>query len=344
MLDTRKGAALLAVIDTGSFEQAALRLHLTPSAVSQRVSAIESELGMPLIVRAKPCRATPAGQKLVQYLRRSRLLEDEFLAEHGEQAGPVSIALAVNNDTLATWLLPGLAAFLIKEHILLDIALDDQDHTYSLLSQGLALAGVSSTAAPMRGCVAEPLGVMRYRMLATPAFVRRWFPKGFEREAARVAPLMVFDRKDTLQSAFLQRELGLPAGSYPCHYLPASDAFMQAIRLGLRLWDAARAAVRQAGRARRPGRSRARQDQRCGLVLAPLASAVAQARATERASAGRGPRKLAAGARETDAQMRTPSFPLFGNDGAGVMRAAGKGRARPGSSPGCGTWSWRSLV
>jgi LysR family transcriptional regulator (chromosome initiation inhibitor) len=233
MLDTRKGAALLAVIDTGSFEQAALRLHLTPSAVSQRVSAIESELGMPLIVRAKPCRATPAGQKLVQYLRRSRLLEDEFLAEHGEQAGPVSIALAVNNDTLATWLLPGLAAFLIKEQILLDIALDDQDHTYTLLSQGLALAGVSSTAAPMRGCVAEPLGVMRYRMLATPAFVRRWFPKGFDREAAREAPLMVFDRKDTLQSAFLQRELGLPAGSYPCHYLPASEAFMQAIRLGL---------------------------------------------------------------------------------------------------------------
>jgi LysR family transcriptional regulator (chromosome initiation inhibitor) len=233
MLDTRKGAALLAVIDTGSFERAALRLHLTPSAVSQRVSAIESELGRPLIVRAKPCRATPAGQQLVQYLRRSRLLEDEFLAEHGEHASPISIALAVNNDTLATWLLPALAAFLIKEQILLDIALDDQDHTYTLLSQGLALAGVSSTAAPMRGCVAEPLGVMRYRMLAAPAFVRRWFPKGLEREAARVAPLMVFDRKDALQSAFLQRELGLPPGSYPCHYLPASESFMQAIRLGL---------------------------------------------------------------------------------------------------------------
>src|SRR6266571_3372202 len=150
MLDTKKGEALLAVIDTGSFEQAALRLHLTPSAVSQRVSAIEGELGAPLIVRAKPCRATPAGQKLVQYLRRSRLLEDEFLAEHGEHGGPLSVALAVNNDTLATWLLPGLAEFLVKEQILLDIALDDQDHTYTLLAQGQALAGVSSTAAPMR--------------------------------------------------------------------------------------------------------------------------------------------------------------------------------------------------
>jgi LysR family transcriptional regulator (chromosome initiation inhibitor) len=234
MLDARKGEALLAVIDSGSFEQAALRLNLTASAVSQRVSAMESELGMPLIIRGKPCRATAAGQRLVQYLRRARLLEDEFIADSGASNGhALSVALAVNNDTLATWLLPGLATFLIRENILLDIMLDDQDHTYTLLSQGLALAGVSSHAEPMRGCEVQALGAMRYRLLASPAFAARWFPKGLEREAARVAPLMVFDRKDTLQSAFLQRELGLPPGSYPCHYMPASEAFAHAVRLGL---------------------------------------------------------------------------------------------------------------
>lgn len=234
MLDTRKGDALLAVIDTGSFEQAAALLHLTPSAVSQRVSAMESELGTPLIVRSKPCRATAAGQRLVQYLRRSRLLEEEFLAENGQsEAHQLSVALAVNNDTLATWLLPGLAAFLVAEKILLDIMLDDQDHTYRLLSQGLALAGVSSEAEPMRGCQVTALGAMRYRLLAAPAFAARWFPGGLDREAARSAPLMVFDRKDNLQADFLQRELGLPPGSYPCHFMPASEAFMRAIVLGL---------------------------------------------------------------------------------------------------------------
>ncbi|MES2320920.1 MAG: LysR family transcriptional regulator ArgP [Pseudomonadota bacterium] len=234
MLDTRKGDALLAVIDTGSFEQAAALLHLTPSAVSQRVSAMESELGTPLIVRSKPCRATAAGQRLVQYLRRSRLLEEEFLAENGQSdARQLSVALAVNNDTLATWLLPGLADFLVAEKILLDILLDDQDHTYRLLSQGLALAGVSSEAEPMRGCQVAPLGAMRYRLLAAPAFAARWFPGGLDREAARLTPLMVFDRKDTLQSNFLQRELGLPPGSYPCHFMPASEAFLRAIMLGL---------------------------------------------------------------------------------------------------------------
>lgn len=231
MFDTRKGDALLAVIDSGSFEQAAVLLHLTPSAVSQRVSALEAALGAPLLIRSKPCRATPAGQRLLQYLRRSRLLDAEFAADSA--AGPLSVALAVNNDTLATWLLPGLAPFLIAERILLDITVDDQDHTYALLAQGLALAGVSSEAAPMRGCAATALGAMRYRLLASTGFAQRHFPAGLTRDAARAAPLMVFDRKDMLQASFLLRELGLPAGSYPCHHVPASAAFLNAITLGL---------------------------------------------------------------------------------------------------------------
>ncbi len=234
MLDTRKGEALLAVIDSGSFEQAAALLHLTPSAVSQRISAMEAELGTLLVVRARPCHATPAGTRLVQYLRRSRLLEQEYLADSGNpDIHPLSIAIAVNNDTLASWLLPGLAQFLITERIVLDITVDDQDHTSALLAQGLALAAVSSSADAMRGCERTLLGDMRYRLLAAPEFAEKWFPRGLEREAARRAPLMVFDRKDTLQKNFLQHELGLPEGSYPCHYVPASAAFMQAIELGL---------------------------------------------------------------------------------------------------------------
>ncbi len=234
MLDSRKGEALLAVIDSGSFEQAAHLLHLTPSAVSQRVSALESELGTPLLVRGKPCRATQTGQRVVQYLRRSRLLEAEFLADHlGQSGAPLTVSLAVNNDSLATWLLPALAPYLLDQQILLDIALDDQDHTYALLAQGKVMAGISTEAKAMRGCTADSLGVMRYRMLATPAFATRWFPDGLQRDAARHAPLVVFDRKDELQASFLLRELGLPAGSYPCHYIGSSEPFMKAIELGL---------------------------------------------------------------------------------------------------------------
>ena len=232
-IDARKSAALLAVLETGSFEGAAALLHLTPSAVSQRVSALEAELGAPLVLRARPCRATRDGERLVQYLRRARLLEQEFEAERNDSARPVPIPLAVNNDALATWLLPGLSHFLATERITLDITLDDQDHTYDLLAQGIALAGISSNPHPMRGCTAVPLGAMRYHLVAAPRFARRWFPDGLTRDAARRAPLLAFDRKDDMQAEFLERVLGLPPGSYPCHYVPASDPFLRAIELGI---------------------------------------------------------------------------------------------------------------
>ncbi|WP_028454581.1 HTH-type transcriptional regulator ArgP [Chitinilyticum litopenaei] len=233
-LDHRQTEAFLAVIDSGSFDAAASRLHLTAAAVSQRVRALETGLGATLLVRARPCHATAAGQKLLQYLRRARLLEEDFHAEFsgGEQAA-LSIALAVNADTLGTWLLPALAPFLIAERVLIDVTVDDQDHTYALLAAGQALACVSTERQAMRGCVAEPLGIMRYRMLAAPEYARRCFPHGFRREEARTAPVMVFNRKDALQADFLQRHFGLPPGSYPCHHVPATEPFLAAIALGL---------------------------------------------------------------------------------------------------------------
>jgi len=232
-IDPRRSAAFIAAVDNGSLEAAALQLRITPSAVSQRISALEQELGTPLLVRTRPCRPTAPGMHLLQFLRRRALLEQEFMAERDSEAGPVRVALAVNNDTLATWLLPLLAPLLIEEELLVEFVLDNQGHTFALLEQGQAVACISGEAEPMRGCTVEPLGMMRYRMVAAPAFARRWFPRGLEREAARKAPVMVFDRKDTLQTQFLLQHLGLPEGSYPFHYVPASDPYVQAIRLGL---------------------------------------------------------------------------------------------------------------
>ncbi len=232
-IDARRSAALVAAVDTGSLDAAAALLRITPSAVSQRITALEQDMGTPLLVRTRPCRPTAPGARLLQFLRRQALMEAEFLAELENDAGPVRVALAVNNDTLATWLLPVLAPILIDEHLLVEFVLDNQGHTFAMLEQGQALACVSGEAEPMRGCTVTPLGRMRYRMVAAPAFARRWFPSGIDRDAARRAPVMVFDRKDTLQTAFLLQHFGLPEGAYPFHYVPASDPYVQAIRLGL---------------------------------------------------------------------------------------------------------------
>ncbi|MEC4718870.1 LysR family transcriptional regulator ArgP [Noviherbaspirillum sp. CPCC 100848] len=232
-LDPRQSQALLAVIDTGSFELAAATLHLTASAVSQRVRALETALGTPLVVRTRPCRTTPAGQRLLQYLRRVQSLEDDLRADFAGGPEPLAVTIAVNADTLASWLLPALADFIIEERILLDLTVDDQDHTYALLEAGLALGCVSTETRPMRGCQAQPLGSMRYRCMAAPAFRDRWFGKGMTRAAVQQAPVVQFNRKDRLQADFLQRHYGLMPGGYPSHFVPASEAFMRAIELGL---------------------------------------------------------------------------------------------------------------
>jgi LysR family transcriptional regulator (chromosome initiation inhibitor) len=232
--DHKHAEALLAVVDSGSFEQAATELHLTPSAISQRVRQLEMQLGTPLLVRSRPCRATMAGQQLLQYLRRARLLEQDFLASFsGEAAAPLTVPLAVNADTLSTWLLPALSDFLIAENVLISLTVDDQDHTYALMQEGQALACVSAEPHPMQGCVVHELGVLRYRMLASPVFYQRWFAQGFSRDAARLAPVMVFNRKDALQSTFLQQLFGLRPGAYPEHHVPASEPYLQSILLGL---------------------------------------------------------------------------------------------------------------
>ena len=233
-LDFRQTDALLAVIETGSFEAAATRLHVTASAISQRIRALETRLGQPLVVRSRPCRSTQQGQRLLQYLRRSAWLEEDMAAELAAEArAPLVMALALNADTLGTWFIPTLAGLLIREQVLLDVMVEDQEHTYALLEAGLALACVTTEAQPMRGCHAEPLGNMRYHMVATPDFVARWFATGFDRNNARHAPVMVFNRKDALQADFLLHRFGLPRHAYPSHFLPSHESYYAAIRHGL---------------------------------------------------------------------------------------------------------------
>lgn len=233
-LDPKHTEAFQAVIQTGSFEQAALFLHLTPPAISQRVRALESILGTPLVVRSRPCRATEVGQRLLQYLRRATLLEADLLAELSEDMrAPQVVAIALNSDSLGTWFFPALAEVLRREQVLLDLTVEDQDHTYTLLESGLAIGCISTETTAMRGCMAEPLGNMRYRLACTPQFRRQYFPQGLTREALRRAAVVAYTRKDTLQSSFLLEHFGLPEGAYPCHYIPGCEAHFAGIRHGL---------------------------------------------------------------------------------------------------------------
>ncbi|MFC9560812.1 LysR family transcriptional regulator ArgP [Agromyces sp. NPDC056965] len=228
---------LAVVIDEGTFDAAARRLRITPSAVSQRVKALEQQLGRVLVVRSKPVRATDAGAPIVRLARQVALLEHDALAEFGldeASARPISLALAVNADSLATWFLPALARVGERHPVVFDLHRDDQDFTAGLLESGTVLGAVTSQSAPVAGCLVRPLGVMRYEAVATPVFAERWgLAPGVGRVASlAAAPLVDFDRRDDLQREHLSAQ-GIDPDGPPRHFVPASSDFATAVKLGL---------------------------------------------------------------------------------------------------------------
>src|ERR1700744_2460491 len=94
--------ALVAIADHGSFEAAARQLHVTPSAVSQRVRALEAAAGQVLISRGTPCRPTAHGMRLVRLGRQTRFLYDEA-SQAITAATAVELPVAVNADSVGNW-------------------------------------------------------------------------------------------------------------------------------------------------------------------------------------------------------------------------------------------------
>ena len=216
-------------------------MSLTLAAVSLRIKSLEEALGQRLLVRGKQQRLTPAGQHLLGHIRQVRLLEADVLSSllgsgrRSKTARLQSLSVAVNADSLTSWFLPGVAPALLKHRLLLDIVIDDQDHTHDALKNGDVTGCVTTLAQAMRGCIAEPLGIMRYHCVAAPALIEAWRAGSSAVIAQRLlaSPAVIFNRKDALQDAFLAQHFDLRQALYPRHFVPAVDAFHQALELGM---------------------------------------------------------------------------------------------------------------
>jgi len=236
MLDYAALSALAAVIRDGSFERAALSLHVTPSAVSQRVRLLEERVGCALVIREQPCRPTEAGRRLCHHVDRVRLLEQDLqgalpaLAPQGVTR--VRLPIAVNADSLGTWFAPAVAAFAATAPVLVELAVDDQDHTSEWLRSGTVLAAVTGTARAATGCNSRALGAMRYVAAASPAFKARYFAQGVGAASLALAPSLVFNNKDDLQARWVRR-LCHRHVELPRHTLPSTQAFVTAAVAGM---------------------------------------------------------------------------------------------------------------
>lgn len=238
MLDYPSLAAVAAVVREGSFERAARALNVTASAVSQRVKLLEERLGSVLIVRGQPCTATDSGRLLCRHVERVGMLEQDLqvtlptLTPASDNAGRVTLRVAVNADSLGTWFLRAMADFVSTEPALLDVALDDEEHTAGWLRASEVLAAVTASARVVQGCDSIALGRLRYVAVASPAFVRRYFAAGVTAASLARAPGLTFNRKDRLQAQWI-RALCRRQVDTPTHWLPSTQAFVDASSAGI---------------------------------------------------------------------------------------------------------------
>jgi LysR family transcriptional regulator (chromosome initiation inhibitor) len=234
---------LLAVVDEGTFDAAAHVLHVTPSAVSQRVKALEQRTGRVLLTRTRPVRATESGEVVVRFARQLARLEKDAREELGMSAGaePTRVSIAVNADSLATWFLPALGRVPAELRLSYELRREDESHTATLLREGRVMAAVTSSPDPVTGCSVRALGRMRYVAAAAPEFAGRWFggtlPAGPRGDRARAeefarAPVVVFDRRDDFQDMFVRRLGGRGAGAWR-HHVPTSEGFLDSVVAGL---------------------------------------------------------------------------------------------------------------
>ena len=230
---------LAAIVEEGGFERAAQRLSITQSAVSQRLRALEAQVGTVLIVRSRPLKPTSAGQLLLKHTKQLRLLRADLERDLKELAPSSTgsgreeerISIAVNADSIATWALPALGE-LARQGLPLEIITDDQDFTHEWLREGQVLGCVTTLKQALRGCKVVPLGAMDYIAVARPDFAQARVPKGLTPHNFREVPFIAFNRKDDGHSEFVTKAFGLRRVTLSQLFVPSSEGQVRAVLAG----------------------------------------------------------------------------------------------------------------
>ncbi|MBW3694073.1 LysR family transcriptional regulator ArgP [Vibrio sp. T187] len=228
-LDYKWIEALDAVVNQRSFERAAEHLYISQSAVSQRIKQLEKWLAQPALVRETPPRPTAVGKKLLGLYRRVRLLENELVPEftNEDNLRPLSVSIATNADSLATWLLPAISQVMSSRKVELNLAIYGEARTIEKIKSGEVSGAISLESQPIPGCSADYLGRMDYVCVASPDFYARYFNEGVNYHSLTKAPAVSYDQYDDLHKKFLHDHFNVPRDSVINHTVGSSEAFVK---------------------------------------------------------------------------------------------------------------------
>lgn len=224
---------LAAVVGEGSLEGAAKRLHITPSAVSQRIRALEERVGSVLLRRTRPIEVTDAGATVLRGARQVEQIVGDIAAELEQgSSGTALIPLVVNADSLATWFVPALARAARETGARFEVLRADETISTEKLQSGEAMAALTATKLAVPGCASTLIGVDHYYAVAQPEFARQFFADGVNATTLAAAPQIEFDRHDMFQQRFIRRVTRTRVNP-PRHFVPSSTEFATAIELGM---------------------------------------------------------------------------------------------------------------
>jgi LysR family transcriptional regulator (chromosome initiation inhibitor) len=234
MLDYKLLKALAMVIDEGGFEKAARKLHLTQSAVSQRIKMLEEYVGQILLTRTTPPAATNAGLGYLAHYRKVQQLESDLppTKKQVDVRPHTTLAIGVNADSLGTWFLDAVDVIIKKQQLILDIQVDDQDETQNFLQNGQVSGCITTHAKALQGCRMEKLGCVEYGIFCTPEFADRWFPKGISLSLFETVPTIQFNRKDNFNEKFHRLLFDALPVKAPTFYVPSTEIFVDFILRG----------------------------------------------------------------------------------------------------------------
>ncbi|PSW16740.1 hypothetical protein C9J01_07030 [Photobacterium rosenbergii] len=234
MLDNKEMETLIAIVDGQSFDNAARQLHISPGAVSQRIKSLENRVGSSVLVRTTPPQTTEVGKQVLGYARRMLLLQNELdlALKHGIDNDSLSLAIAVNHDSLSCWFMDVIDHFSDRPNLSFDIRTSNTVSTQTLLKSGEVIAAITSKANHLGGCKTRYLGQLEYLPVCSQSYFKHYFKNGINNEQLSSSPVAIFDREDDLVDRYLSIH-GVERKQQRTHYFPSSHVLLDAVNCGV---------------------------------------------------------------------------------------------------------------